>query len=232
MIIFPAIDIRNGKCVRLTQGRFDQEDIFSDNPVQTALEWENKGAKYLHLVDLDGALHGKSMNEHVIRKIIASVKIPVQLGGGIRDLEAIKWALDMGIARVIIGTSALREKGFVEKALNSFNNRIVVSVDARNGFVAVNGWTQVSEIKALDFAKQLEEIGLKTLVYTDIHKDGMLGGPNFKELEELSKYVNIDIIASGGVSNKEHVIKLEEIGLYGTIIGKALYTGFIRLEDL
>lgn len=232
MIIFPAIDIRNGKCVRLQQGRFDKEDIYGDNPVEVAQRWEKMGAKYLHLVDLDGALEGKSINEDVIKKIISSVNIPVQLGGGIRSMADIQRVLDFGVSRAILGTSALKEDGFMEEALGQYKEKIAVSIDAKNGLVATNGWTKISGLRAMDFAKKLESLGLTTIIYTDISKDGMLEGPNFGELKELQQNISIDIIASGGISSKENVIKLKELQLYGAIIGKALYTGNIKLEEL
>ncbi|QEK11914.1 1-(5-phosphoribosyl)-5-[(5-phosphoribosylamino)methylideneamino]imidazole-4-carboxamide isomerase [Crassaminicella thermophila] len=232
MIVFPAIDIRGGKCVRLTQGKFDQENVYSENPVEIALKWEEKGAKYIHLIDLDGALYGISMNRDIIKKIIKSVNIPVQLGGGIRTIYDIENVLKLGVSRVILGTSAVKEEGLVKEALSRFNEQIAVSIDAKNGYVAIDGWTKVSDIKAIDFAKQLEKMGLKTLIYTDIAKDGMLLGPNFEEIERLKENVGINIIASGGISSKENVMKLKKIGVYGAIIGKALYTGDIELEDL
>jgi phosphoribosylformimino-5-aminoimidazole carboxamide ribotide isomerase len=232
MIIFPAIDIKNGKCVRLQQGQFDKVNIYAQNPVEVALRWEQKGAKYIHVVDLDGALRGRSINKEVIRDIVRSVNIPVQLGGGIRNLEDISDALNDGVSRAIIGTSAVKKEGFVKKALESYGDKVVVSIDAKGGHVAIEGWTQTSQIKALDFGKELESAGLKTLVYTDIAKDGMLSGPNFKELENMKNHVNVDVIASGGISSKEHIKKLKELNLYGAIIGKALYTGAIKLEDL
>ncbi len=232
MIIFPAIDIKDGKCVRLQQGQFDKVNIYAQNPVEVALRWEQKGAKYIHVVDLDGALRGRSINKEVIRDIVRSVNIPVQLGGGIRNLEDISDVLNDGVSRAIIGTSAVKKEGFVKKALESYGDKVVVSIDAKGGHVAIEGWTQTSQIKALDFAKELELAGLKTLVYTDIAKDGMLSGPNFKELENMKNHVNVDVIASGGISSKEHIKKLKELNLYGAIIGKALYTGAIKLEDL
>lgn len=232
MIIFPAIDLRGGKCVRLQQGEFDKEDIYGENPVEVAQKWERKGAKFLHLVDLDGALKGTSLNGEVIKDIVKTLRIPVQLGGGIRTIEDIERVLNLGVSRVILGTSAVKINGFVEKALSLYKDKIAVSIDAKKGYVAIDGWTKVSDLKALDFAKDLEKMGLKTLIYTDIAKDGMLSGPNFEELESLKKHVSMDIIASGGVSSKEDVEKIRELNLYGAIIGKALYTGNINLEEL
>lgn len=232
MIIFPAIDIRNGKCVRLKQGKFDKEDIYSDNPVEIALQWQEQGAKYLHVVDLDGALYGMSMNMEVIKKIVQSVDIPVQVGGGIRKIEDVKGLLDLGVSRVIIGTSAVKEDGFLEEALKVYKEQIAVSIDTQKGYIAVEGWTQVSELNYIDFTKKLEAMGLKTLIYTDIAKDGMLAGPNFEAIKYLKENVKIDVIASGGISNKEHVDQLKALEIYGAIIGKALYTKKLELKDL
>ncbi|MCT4607262.1 MAG: 1-(5-phosphoribosyl)-5-[(5-phosphoribosylamino)methylideneamino]imidazole-4-carboxamide isomerase [Marinisporobacter sp.] len=232
MIIFPAIDLRGGNCVRLKQGRFEDVNIYSNHPVEIAKKWEAQGAKYIHVVDLDGALEGVSKNSEVIKEIIKETNIPVQLGGGIRKIEDIEKALSYGVSRVILGTSAVKTDGFVEKALKIFGEKIAVSIDAKNGYVAVDGWTKTSDIKAIDFAKKLEKLGLKTLIYTDIAKDGMLLGPNLKELKELKDNIKIDLIASGGISNKEDVERLKDLEVYGAIIGKALYTGDITLEEL
>ncbi len=232
MIIFPAIDIRGGKCVRLQQGQFNKEQIYGDDPAAMARNWEQQGAKYLHIVDLDGALHGERTNGIAIESIIRAVNLPIQLGGGIRSLDDINKALELGVNRVIIGTSALSEENFVKDALRLYGDRIVVSIDALKGYVATDGWTTISSVKAVDITKKLEYLGLKTLVYTDIEKDGMLKGPNFYQLEEIKKIFSNDIIASGGISTIEHIKTLENLGMYGSIIGKALYTGDIKLEDI
>lgn len=232
MIIFPAIDLKNGKCVRLEQGDFNKESIFADDPLVIALKWQEQGAKYLHLVDLDGTLTGKSENLSIIKKIVSTLIIPVQLGGGIRTEEQISKLLDIGVARVIIGTKALSAELFMKDMLEKYKDKVIVSIDAKNGFVATNGWTEVSNIKALDLALRLKEMGLKTLVYTDIAKDGMMVGPNFKELEEINMKTGLQIIASGGVSTPEDVKKLKAMNLYGAIIGKALYIDKIKLEDV
>ena len=232
MIIFPAIDIRGGKCVRLQQGQFNKEQIYGDDPAAMARQWEQQGAKYLHLVDLDGALHGERTNGIAIKSIIDAVNLPIQLGGGIRSLDDIKKVLELGISRVIIGTSALSEEDFIKDALKLYGDKIVVSIDALKGYVATDGWTKISNVKAVDITKQLEFLGLKTLVYTDIEKDGMMAGPNFYQLEEIKRMFCNDIIASGGISTIEHVKTLKNLGMYGSIIGKALYTGDIKLEDI
>ena len=231
-MIIPAIDLKNGKYVRLTQGKFDQEIIYGDHPVEVAKQWESQGAKFLHLVDLDAALFGISQNREVIEKIISSINIPVQIGGGIRNIEAIEKMVQVGADKVILGTSALKEREFLKEALKKYGEQIVVSIDAKDGYVALKGWTEISNVKTLNFAKELEELGVKTIVYTDIAKDGMLSGPNFKELKILKDNLSLDIIASGGISTKENVMKLKELDVAGAIIGKALYTGDIRLEEL
>lgn len=232
MIIFPAIDIRKGKCVRLQQGEFDRESIFGENPVEIASQWLEKGAQSLHIVDLDGALEGRPVHLALIKEIAEKLPIPIQAGGGIRTLEDIQKVLETGVSRVILGTSAVLKKDFAEQAIQLFGERIAVSIDAKNGWIAVDGWKTVTDLKALDYAKTLQNIGLKTIIYTDIAKDGMLSGPNYSELMEMKKNLGINLIASGGISNREDVLQLEQMNFYGAIIGKALYTGDIRLEDL
>lgn len=232
MIIFPAIDIRGGKCVRLEQGLADRETVYGGDPVERAKHWEGKGAEFLHVVDLDGAFQGVRQNRNVIKKLADSINIPVQLGGGIRTMRDIEEVLEMGISRVILGTSVVEEDGFLEKALYKYGEKIAVSIDVKDGCVALNGWTKISDIKANYYAKVLENLGLKTVIYTDISKDGMLKGPNFEELGALKAIVDINIIASGGISSSADIRKLRKLGVYGAIIGKALYTGNIELEEI
>ncbi len=232
MIIFPAIDIRKGKCVRLQQGEFDRESIFGENPVEIAVQWFEKGAQFLHIVDLDGALEGRPIHLALIKEITTKLPIPVQVGGGIRTLEDIQTLLETGVARIILGTSAVLQKDFVKQAIRLFGERIAVSIDAKNGWIAVDGWKTVTDLKAIDYAMTLQNMGLKTIIYTDIAKDGMLSGPNYIELEEMKKNLKINLIASGGVSSSEDVSRLEKMELYGAIIGKALYTGDIQLKEL
>jgi phosphoribosylformimino-5-aminoimidazole carboxamide ribotide isomerase len=231
MILFPAIDIKNGKCVRLTQGDYSKETIYSSSPVQIAENWEQKGAAYLHVVDLDGAKNGASANKHVISKIVGEVSIPVQIGGGIRSMETVEQYIETGVSRVIIGTAAINDRDFLKHAVNTYGEKIAVSIDARNGYVATNGWTETSGIKAVELVKELEAAGVKTIIYTDILKDGMLKGPNFKELHTINGAVSIDVIASGGVTTKEDIQQLKKQNLYGAIIGKALYDGTLSLEE-
>lgn len=232
MILFPAIDIRGGNCVRLIQGDYDQETVYSDSPTKMALEWENKGAEFLHVVDLDGAKTGDSSNKRAIQEIAEAVSIPVQVGGGIRSLEMIAEHVKNGVSRVIIGTAAINNPAFLKEAVEKYGEKVAVSLDARNGYIATDGWTETSEVKAIDLLKDLEKIGVQTVVYTDISKDGMLAGPNFAELDAVNQATSIRVIASGGVTTKEDVTKLREMKMYGAIIGKALYDGNLKFESL
>jgi len=229
MIIFPAIDIRNGKCVRLKQGNFNQMETFSTDPADTAKKWESQGGKYLHIVDLDGALKGYPVNISTIEQILNQVQVPIQFGGGIRNEESVKRMLDLGVNRVILGTSALADKQFTKSMIKKYKERIAVSIDAKRGKVAVQGWTQISEINALDLAKELTDFGLRTIIYTDIAKDGMLQGPNFGELKRIDTVAE-NLIASGGISTVDDLNQLRNMNLYGAIVGKALYTGAVKLK--
>jgi len=230
MIIYPAIDIRNGKCVRLTQGRYDDMTVFSDEPVNTAIKFQEAGALWLHVVDLDGA-RGDANNRGLIIEIASKLNIPVQTGGGIRTLDDIKELLESGIARVILGTAAVKNPELVAKAVSLYNDRIAAGIDAKDGYVAIEGWEKVSRIKALDLAKTMEEAGVKTIIYTDIATDGMLSGPNINAMAEMVEKVNMEVIASGGVSKVEDLLALKETGVHGAIVGKALYTGSVDLKE-
>lgn len=232
MILFPAIDIRGGKCVRLIQGDYDQEIIYNDSPVAMGKEWERQGAEYIHVVDLDGAKTGDSLNKTAIEQMAKSVRVPIQVGGGIRTMDAIDSHIANGVSRVIIGTAAIEDPQFVCDAVAKYDRKIAVSIDARNGFVATNGWTETSDVKAVDLLLHLADIGVKTVVYTDILKDGMLQGPNFIELQMINEASGIDIIASGGVSTERDIARLREMNLYGAIIGKALYEENLSLETV
>lgn len=234
MIIFPAIDIRGGKCVRLTEGRFDQETVFADNPVDMAVRWANEGARFLHVVDLDGALAGRSVNLGIVEEIVRTVKIPVQLGGGIRTLENINEVLNAGVSRVILGSVAVRQPELVRKACSEYGEHIVVGIDARDGQVAVEGWGVSGGIGAEDLAKRMAEAGVARIIYTDISRDGTLSGVNAEATASLARVAGIPVIASGGVSSLadiEAILKVEAEGVEGVIVGKALYTGNIRLAD-
>lgn len=232
MLVIPAIDIKDGKCVRLTQGNFNKETIYFENPLEVAKMWENNGAKYLHLVDLDGALKGEDINYEIISKITKNLNIPVQVGGGIRNRERADKYFSVGVNRIILGTSAVNNYDLVKDLCNSYPEKIAVSIDAKDELVAIKGWVETSNIKALDFAKDLENLGVSTIIYTDISKDGMMSGPNYDALCALKEHVNTNIIASGGIANIEHIRKLESLNLYGAITGKALYEGTLTIEEI
>ncbi|OZU88992.1 1-(5-phosphoribosyl)-5-[(5-phosphoribosylamino)methylideneamino]imidazole-4-carboxamide isomerase [Virgibacillus indicus] len=232
MILFPAIDIKNGKCVRLTQGDYNKEKIYNDSPVEVAADWEKQQAAYLHIVDLDGAKTGVSINKASIEAISKQASIPIQLGGGIRSMSVIQEYITAGVDRVIIGTAAINDKAFLREAVDAYGSKVAVSIDARNGYVATNGWTSTSTVKAIDLVKELESLGVETIVYTDILKDGMLQGPNFKELQEINEATTMNVIASGGISSPADVEKLKSLDLYCAIIGKALYDGTMNFKDL
>lgn len=231
MILYPAIDIKNGQCVRLVQGDFQQKKIYGENPVEIAKQWKKAGSNVLHVVDLDGARDGKSSNGAVIAKIVAETGLQVQIGGGIRSLETIQYWLDLGVHRVILGTAAVENPSLVEEAVQLAGNRIVVSVDVKNQKVATNGWEKTSEVDANQFCQRLEAIGVETIVYTDITKDGMLTGPNLEAYQILKEKTSLQVIASGGISSLEDLQALKKLKLYGAITGKALYEGKFRLEE-
>lgn len=231
MIIYPAVDVKDGRCVRLVQGQFNDVTVYSDNPVETALNFEKAGAQYLHVVDLDGARLGEPRNIAVISEMAVKMGIPLQLGGGIRTIEMIEIILCKGIHRVILGTSAVRDPNLIKTAVGTFGSNLAVAIDARDGMVAIEGWAKTSEFTAIGFAKKMEDLGAKTIIYTDISRDGMLSGPNLKAMEEMSKAVGIEVIASGGVRNLEDIRNLKEIGVSGVIVGKALYTGDVDLRE-
>ena len=232
MQLYPAIDMKGGKCVRLTQGLFDNVKVYSDTPAEMAKLWASQGASYLHIVDLDGALAGRSVNEAAIRGIVEAVDVPIQLGGGIRSAEAVEYMLDLGITRCIIGTRAVERPEFIGELIGRFGaDRIVVGVDAKNGMVAVEGWEKVSDQSALDLCMKMKEFGVEHIVYTDISRDGTLTGPNVDYTKELTERTGLDIIASGGVSGMDDLIRLNECGIRGAIIGKALYENRISLPE-
>lgn len=230
MRIYPAIDIKDGKCVRLFKGRFDDMTVYGDDPSAMAKKWEALGGEYIHVVDLDGALKGHGVNAEVIKKICQSVNVPVQTGGGIRTIEDIEYKLSCGIDRVIIGTKAVTDAEFVKRAVDKYKEKIVIGIDAKDSMVAIEGWEQVSDFTAVEFAKKMESIGVQTIVYTDIATDGTLAGPNVSAMAEMAKAVNIDIIASGGIGSNEHITSLIPTGVEGVIVGKALYTDKVDLS--
>jgi phosphoribosylformimino-5-aminoimidazole carboxamide ribotide isomerase len=234
MIIIPAVDIKNGKCVRLLQGRMDKETVFSDDPAAMAERWEDEGAELIHVIDLDGAIEKSPQNLTSIRNIIDRVRVPIQVGGGIRNKKAVGLILDLGVQRVIIGTQAIRNPNFVKDSCKSFPGRIIVGIDARNGLVAIEGWTKTTRIKAVDLAKQFEDCGVAAINFTDIHRDGMQTGPNIDETRLLAEAVSIPVVASGGVSTIEDIknlLPLKQSGVVGVITGKALYSGSLNLKE-
>lgn len=233
MVIIPAIDIKNGKCVRLAQGDFDRVTLYADNPVDMALAWAQKGAELIHIVDLDGSVAGSPRNEAIILDIVKKINIPIQVGGGIRDIKTIAFYLNNGISSVILGTAALQNEKIVRDAVKTFPDKIILGIDALEGNVAVRGWTQKTEQKAIDLAMRYENCGLRAIVYTDIKRDGMETGVNIEATKTLAAAINIPVIASGGVADIGDVERLREIedcGIYGVVIGRALYTGKISLE--
>lgn len=231
MRIYPAIDIKDGKCVRLLKGEFDKVTVFGDDPVEMALKWEKQGGEFIHVVDLDGAVKGHGVNAEIIKKICQSVSVPVQTGGGIRTMEDIEAKLACGINRVIIGTKAVSDAEFVKRAVEKYGDRIVIGIDAKDGMVAVEGWEKTSDFKAVEFAQKMEEIGVKTIVYTDIATDGTLAGPNIDAMREMAENTSMDIIASGGVGSLEHIKSLVPTGVEGVIVGRAIYTGNVDLAE-
>jgi len=235
MIVIPAVDISSGKCVRLRQGKKGDIKEYSDNPLEMALKWENEGAELLHLIDLDRTIDDSEQNINIIENIVKILKIPVELGGGLRTMNDIEWALSIGVERVIIGTSVVENRKFVEEALRRFGNKkIIAGIDARNGYTAIRGWKETTKIKAIELAVEIEKMGIMTIIYTDIKRDGMLTGPNIEETKEIIKSTNLKIIASGGISSIEDIKNLKSLNqprLEGVIIGKALYEDKFSLKD-
>lgn len=232
--LYPAIDIRGGKCVRLIQGDYNQETVYNDSPLEAALAWAEQGGKWIHLVDLDGAKAGEPVNHQLIGDIARSVKVPVQTGGGLRTVENVERLLSLGVSRVIIGTAAIEDRPFVEEVLRRFGEQVAIGIDARNGYVATRGWLETSEVKAEELAVQLAELGAKTFIFTDISRDGMMQGPNVEAIVRLAQVSGQSVIASGGVSRYEDLEALAahaDKGVAGAIIGKALYTGSIELAE-
>ncbi|MDP2643641.1 MAG: 1-(5-phosphoribosyl)-5-[(5-phosphoribosylamino)methylideneamino]imidazole-4-carboxamide isomerase [Desulfobacterales bacterium] len=234
MIIIPAVDIRNGKCVRLLQGRKDAETVFSDHPAAMARQWEQEGAELIHVIDLDGAFGKRPHNLASIKDILQNVDTPIQVGGGIRNQATIKMYLDLGVSKVILGTEAVRNPGLVREACKMHPNRIIVGIDARNGLVAIEGWTQTSQISAVEMAVRFEDCGVAAIIFTDISRDGMQTGSNIDETRRIAEAVSVPVIASGGVSTIEDIknlLPLEEAGVTGIITGKALYSGTLSLPE-
>lgn len=230
MIVLPAIDIKDGNCVRLFKGDYSTVEKVAESPYTTAKSFKDQGANWLHMVDLDGAKDGKRVNSELIIDVAKNCGMNVELGGGIRNMETIEYYLNNGISRVILGSAAVKDQQFVIDAVKNFGQKIVVGIDAKNGMVCAEGWMDKSEIDYIDLAKQMEQIGVHTIVFTDIDQDGTLAGPNLKQLDDLAHNVSCNIIASGGVSVLKDIINLAELNVYGAICGKALYTGDLDLK--
>ncbi|XUW99824.1 MAG: 1-(5-phosphoribosyl)-5-[(5-phosphoribosylamino)methylideneamino]imidazole-4-carboxamide isomerase [Dehalogenimonas sp.] len=229
--IIPAIDIRGGRCVRLVQGDYSRETVYSDNPVDMALKWQSMGAPRLHIVDLDGAAAGEMINFSVISQIAQATQVPVQLGGGIRDIGHIKKLLSAGIDRVILGTAAVENPALVQEACGKYAESIIVSLDARNGKMAVKGWKEETDLPVLSFARQMMGLGVRRFVFTDISRDGMLTEPNFTALFDLMQAIKAPVIASGGIASISHLQILKLVGAEGAILGKSIYSGAIDLRQ-
>ena len=232
MRLYPAIDIKNGQCVRLKQGVFEDTTVYSNEPFEVAKEFEAAGAKFLHIVDLDGALRGMGANDEALAKILANVNIPLEIGGGIRTMQDIEHRLSMGVSRVILGTKAVESPAFVKDAVMKFGaDKIVIGIDAKDGMVAIKGWETISNVDAVSLAMDMKELGVKTIIYTDISKDGMLCGPNFVQTARMVETTGMDIVASGGVSCMKDLEQLEKIGVEGAILGKAIYERRVDLVE-
>lgn len=232
MRLYPAIDIKNGQCVRLRQGVFDDTTVYANEPYQVAKEFEADGARFLHIVDLDGALRGMGANDEALAKIIENINIPVEIGGGIRTMQDIEHRLSLGVSRVILGTKAVESPAFVKEAVATFGaDKIVIGIDAKDGMVAIKGWETISNVDAVTLALSMKDLGVKTIIYTDISKDGMLCGPNFAQTARMVETTGMDIVASGGVSCMEDLVQLEKIGVEGAILGKAIYEKRVDLKE-
>ena len=231
MIVIPAIDIIDNKPVRLYQGDYSKKEIVGEDILEIAKAFEKEGAEYLHLVDLDGAKEGKLVNKDIIVKVANELSIPVEVGGGIRSYEDVKYLIDNGLSRVILGTAAIEDKEFLAKVVGEFGEKIAVGVDCKNGYLCGRGWLEKSKLHFIDFSKEMENLGVDNIIVTDISKDGTLEGSNIEMIEELQKTINVKITASGGVKDLEDIRKLNKLNVYGTISGKALYSGNINLKE-
>ncbi|MDF3001447.1 MAG: phosphoribosylformimino-5-aminoimidazole carboxamide ribotide isomerase [Bacillota bacterium] len=231
MIILPAIDIKDGQCVRLTKGDFATVEKVAEDPMETALGFGSAGADWIHMVDLDGAKEGSLRNSEVFLAVAQKLGLKVEIGGGIRTMESIDYYLSNGISRVIIGSAAISNPKLVKEAAGQYGDRIAVGIDARNGMVSADGWLKDSNVNYIDLARSMEDIGIKYIIFTDISKDGTLSGPNLEQLFEINRAVNCDIIASGGIHTLEDIKALKEMGLYGAICGKSIYKGTLSLQE-
>ena len=231
MEIWPAIDLRGGRCVRLVQGDYDRETVFGDDPAEMARRWVGDGAQFLHLVDLDGARDGKLVNRDAVSAIVQAVDIPCELGGGIRDDQSIEQLLSLGLQRLVIGTKAIKEPDWFRTTCRKFPNQLALGIDARNGRVATDGWLETSDVAATGLAKAFEDEPIAAIIYTDIAKDGMMSGPNLEAMKEMNEATRIPVVASGGVTTADDVEQLASIKMAGCIIGRTLYEGKLTLQD-
>ena len=231
MEVIPAIDLKGGRCVRLLQGDFDKETVFSTDPGAVARGWEQADAPRIHVVDLEGAASGRPENAEAVARILESVDIPVQLGGGVRNMETLEGWLDKGVQRVVLGTAAVENPDFLQEALRRFGESVVVGIDARDGRVAASGWKRTTEVDAIELIERMKGFGARRIIYTDISRDGMLSGPNLESVRQVVSSTNVPVIASGGVSTIEHLKSLKELGVEGAIVGRALYTGDVNLSE-
>lgn len=231
MIVLPAIDLKDGNCVRLLKGDYSTVHKVAESPLETALAFQEEGASWIHMVDLDGAKDGVRKNHEIILSVCEKTNLNVEVGGGIRDMEAVDFYLEHGAARVILGSAAVKNKQLVVDAVNKYGEKIAVGIDAKDGMACAEGWLDNSGVDYITLAKEMEKIGVSKIIFTDISKDGMLSGPNLVQLDELKASVSCDVIASGGVSNLKDIINLAELNIYGAIAGKAIYTGDLKLSD-
>ena len=234
MLIIPAIDIKNGKCVRLYQGREDRETVYGDDPAAMAVRWQRGGAQYLHVVDLDGAFKGVPQNMRAVKELLEQVTVPVELGGGLRNIGIVRQVFKMGVDRVVLGTAAIRDREFLRGAVREFGRQVFVGLDIKGGLLAIEGWTKTAGVRPAQILPELQEIGVGGVVCTDVLTDGALSGPNFDALDEILASCSISVIASGGVSSVEHLRRLKALRdgtLLGVIIGRALYSGDLKLRD-
>ena len=231
MEVIPAIDLKDGRCVRLLQGDFDKETVFSTDPAAVARRWQEAGAPRIHVVDLQGAASGQAHNSEAVARILEAVDIPIQLGGGVRNMESLEGWLARGVQRVVLGTAAVEDPDFLIEACSKFGDAVIVGIDARDGKVAASGWTRTTEVDAISFIERVGELGARRIIYTDIATDGMLKGPNLASVRQITSRTALPIIASGGVSTNDHLLSLASLGVEGAIIGRALYTGDLDLRE-
>ncbi len=231
MEVIPAIDLKDGRCVRLLQGDFDKETVFSTEPAAVARRWQDAGAPRIHVVDLEGAASGQPRNAEAVSQILEAIDIPIQLGGGVRNMETLENWLARGVQRVVLGTAAVEDPDFLQQACSRFGDSVIVGIDARDGFVAASGWTRTTKVDALELVERVRDLGARRIIYTDITTDGMLKGPNLESVKQITSRTTLPVIASGGVSTTDHIVSLDNLGVEGAIVGKALYTGDLDLRE-